>query len=140
MVVGRLDIREPLKPGIQIKLATVLATLKKAMIGHSLPFATRDLFNSVLQEFPCQPKNKMRTERERKKKGCERGEVKFNTLTLFFFLFFFFTFIYNTLTEKNMSWQAYVDSNLLGTGHVSQAAIYGLNGGEWAKSAGFQVR
>lgn len=38
-----------------------------------------------------------------------------------------------------MSWQAYVDTNLIGTGHVSQAAIYGLNGGEWAKSAGFQV-
>ncbi|KAI8059944.1 profilin [Gilbertella persicaria] len=38
-----------------------------------------------------------------------------------------------------MSWQAYVDSNLLGTGQVSQAAIYGLNGGEWAKSAGFQL-
>lgn len=38
-----------------------------------------------------------------------------------------------------MSWQAYVDTNLLGTGNVSQAAIYGLNGGEWAKSAGFQV-
>lgn len=38
-----------------------------------------------------------------------------------------------------MSWQAYVDSNLVGTGHVSQGAIYGINGGEWAKSAGFQV-
>jgi hypothetical protein len=38
-----------------------------------------------------------------------------------------------------MSWQAYVDTNLVGTGNVSQAAIYGLNGGEWAKSAGFQV-
>lgn len=38
-----------------------------------------------------------------------------------------------------MSWQSYVDTNLLGTGNVSQAAIYGLNGGEWAKSAGFQV-
>ncbi|KAI9475732.1 MAG: profilin [Benjaminiella poitrasii] len=39
-----------------------------------------------------------------------------------------------------MSWQAYVDNNLVGTGQVSQAAIYGLNGGEWAKSAGFQVK
>ncbi|KAI8975368.1 profilin [Mycotypha africana] len=39
-----------------------------------------------------------------------------------------------------MSWQAYVDTNLIGTGNVSQAAIYGLNGGEWAKSAGFQLQ
>ncbi|GAN01452.1 profilin [Mucor ambiguus] len=39
-----------------------------------------------------------------------------------------------------MSWQAYVDSNLIGTGNVSQAAIYGLAGGEWAKSAGFQLQ
>lgn len=39
-----------------------------------------------------------------------------------------------------MSWQGYVDNQLLGTGSVSQAAIYGLNGGKWAASAGFEVR
>lgn len=38
-----------------------------------------------------------------------------------------------------MSWQQYVDSNLVGTGHVSKAAIYGLNGGQWAVSPGFSV-
>lgn len=38
-----------------------------------------------------------------------------------------------------MSWQAYVDNNLIGTGNVSQAAIYGHAGGVWATSAGFQV-
>ncbi|KAI9282711.1 profilin [Sporodiniella umbellata] len=39
-----------------------------------------------------------------------------------------------------MSWQTYVDNNLLQTGQVSQAAIYGLNGGVWATSAGFQLQ
>lgn len=39
-----------------------------------------------------------------------------------------------------MSWQQYVDSNLVGTGHVSQAAIVGVGGGIWAKSAGFNVK
>lgn len=39
-----------------------------------------------------------------------------------------------------MSWQAYVDTNLVGTGFVSQAGIYGLNGGGvWAASPGFSV-
>ncbi|KAI9268011.1 profilin [Phascolomyces articulosus] len=38
-----------------------------------------------------------------------------------------------------MSWQAYVDNNLVGTGQVSQAAIYGLNGSQWATSPSFQV-
>ncbi|CEP15962.1 hypothetical protein [Parasitella parasitica] len=38
-----------------------------------------------------------------------------------------------------MSWQAYVDNNLLGTGKVSKAAIYGLNGGKWATSGGFEL-
>ncbi|KAG0245832.1 profilin [Mortierella sp. GBAus27b] len=36
-----------------------------------------------------------------------------------------------------MSWQEYVDSRLLGTGKVAKAAIYGLNGGAWASSAGY---
>jgi profilin len=38
-----------------------------------------------------------------------------------------------------MSWQAYVDTNILGEGTVSQAAILGLAGGVWAKSEGFQL-
>ncbi|KAG9325405.1 hypothetical protein KVV02_002641 [Mortierella alpina] len=38
-----------------------------------------------------------------------------------------------------MSWQAYVDSNLVGTGKVEKAAIFGLDGSLWATSAGFNV-
>lgn len=38
-----------------------------------------------------------------------------------------------------MSWQGYVDNNLVGTGKVSQAAILGLKGGVWASSAGFNI-
>ena len=50
-----------------------------------------------------------------------------------------------------MSWQQYVDTNLLGTGKVTQAAIYGMamysyrshclgaDGTLWATSKGFQV-
>ncbi|KJE90176.1 hypothetical protein CAOG_01521 [Capsaspora owczarzaki ATCC 30864] len=38
-----------------------------------------------------------------------------------------------------MSWQAYVDTNLLGTKLVSKAAIHGLDGNPWATSAGFKV-
>ncbi|KAI0725903.1 profilin [Fomitopsis betulina] len=38
-----------------------------------------------------------------------------------------------------MSWQAYVDSNLLGTGKVTKAAIIGLQGGVWASSAGYTL-
>ena len=38
-----------------------------------------------------------------------------------------------------MSWQSYVDTNLVGTGTVSQAAIVGLKGGVWASSSGFNV-
>ncbi|KAG2346449.1 Profilin/allergen [Suillus weaverae] len=34
-----------------------------------------------------------------------------------------------------MSWQTYVDSNLVGTGRVTQAAILGKAGGVWAKSS-----
>ncbi|KAG1136727.1 hypothetical protein G6F37_004370 [Rhizopus arrhizus] len=37
-----------------------------------------------------------------------------------------------------MSWQSYVDNNLIGSGNVSQAAICGQAGGVWAASAGFQ--
>ncbi|ORE09358.1 Profilin/allergen [Rhizopus microsporus var. microsporus] len=39
-----------------------------------------------------------------------------------------------------MSWQAYVDTNLVGTGKVAQAAICGLEGGVWASSSGFQLQ
>jgi len=42
-------------------------------------------------------------------------------------------------SSSNMSWQAYVDSNLLGTQKVSQAAIVGLGGGVWASSPGFDL-
>ncbi|KNC82797.1 profilin-2 [Sphaeroforma arctica JP610] len=38
-----------------------------------------------------------------------------------------------------MSWQAYVDTNLVGTGHISKAAIHGLDGNPWASSSGFTV-
>jgi len=38
-----------------------------------------------------------------------------------------------------MSWQGYVDSNLVGTGKVSQAAILGQAGGVWATSSGFNL-
>ncbi|EOR01361.1 hypothetical protein E3P92_01531 [Wallemia ichthyophaga] len=38
-----------------------------------------------------------------------------------------------------MSWQQYVDGNLVGTQKVSRAAIMGVNGGIWAISAGYQL-
>ncbi|KAL5483590.1 PFY1 [Sanghuangporus weigelae] len=38
-----------------------------------------------------------------------------------------------------MSWQAYVDDNLVGTGRISKAAILGLQGGVWAASAGYNL-
>ncbi|WFC95829.1 profilin, required for normal timing of actin polymerization in response to thermal stress [Malassezia brasiliensis] len=38
-----------------------------------------------------------------------------------------------------MSWQGYVDTNLVGTGKVSKAAIIGLKGGVWAASPGFNI-
>jgi profilin len=38
-----------------------------------------------------------------------------------------------------MSWQAYVDTNLVGTGKIKQGAIYGHNGQLWATSKGFGV-
>ncbi|KAI3646735.1 hypothetical protein MP228_009663 [Amoeboaphelidium protococcarum] len=39
-----------------------------------------------------------------------------------------------------MSWQAYVDQNLVGTQKVTKAAIHGLDGTPWATSAGFSVK
>ena len=38
-----------------------------------------------------------------------------------------------------MSWQAYVDDQLIATRQVNKACIIGLNGGMWAQSAGFAV-
>eukprot|EP01123_Difflugia_compressa_P010733 TRINITY_DN3_c0_g1_i3.p1 TRINITY_DN3_c0_g1~~TRINITY_DN3_c0_g1_i3.p1 ORF type:complete len:127 (-),score=37.17 TRINITY_DN3_c0_g1_i3:130-510(-) len=38
-----------------------------------------------------------------------------------------------------MSWQSYVDTNLVGTGLVSVAAIVGHDGSVWASSNGFKV-
>lgn len=38
-----------------------------------------------------------------------------------------------------MSWQAYVDTNLLGTGKIAHAAILGQKGGVWAASSDFKI-
>jgi len=39
-----------------------------------------------------------------------------------------------------MSWQAYVDQSLVGTGHVDKAAIFNSEGNSvWAHTAGWQV-
>mmetsp|Transcript_139020 Transcript_139020/g.196781 ORF Transcript_139020/g.196781 Transcript_139020/m.196781 type:complete len:125 (-) Transcript_139020:45-419(-) len=38
-----------------------------------------------------------------------------------------------------MSWQEYVDQQLVGTGHISRGAILGLDGSPWAATAGFSV-
>ncbi|KAJ7705607.1 profilin [Mycena rosella] len=38
-----------------------------------------------------------------------------------------------------MSWQAYVDTNLVGSGKISKAAILGKQGGVWAASAGYTL-
>ncbi|KAJ7267225.1 profilin [Mycena rebaudengoi] len=38
-----------------------------------------------------------------------------------------------------MSWQAYVDTNLVGSGKVAKAAILGRQGGVWATSAGYDL-
>ena len=39
-----------------------------------------------------------------------------------------------------MSWQAYVDDNLLKSGMVTSAGIYDLQGNPWAYSAGFAAQ
>ncbi|KAG9311405.1 profilin [Chiua virens] len=38
-----------------------------------------------------------------------------------------------------MSWQVYVDQNLIGSQKVSKAAILGHKGGVWATSAGYNL-
>ena len=39
-----------------------------------------------------------------------------------------------------MSWQAYVDDNLVASGMVTAAGIYDLQGNPWAYSAGFDAQ
>lgn len=39
-----------------------------------------------------------------------------------------------------MSWQAYIDDNLLKSGMVTAAGIYDLQGNPWAYSAGFAAQ
>lgn len=38
-----------------------------------------------------------------------------------------------------MSWQEYIDTTLVGSGHISQATILGVDGSVWATSEGFAV-
>lgn len=38
-----------------------------------------------------------------------------------------------------MSWQAYVDQNLVGTKKVLKGAIFGAKGGKWACSSDFKI-
>ncbi|KAI0777599.1 profilin [Trametes elegans] len=38
-----------------------------------------------------------------------------------------------------MSWQAYVDTNLVGSGKIFKAAILGQAGGVWASSSGYTI-
>ena len=40
---------------------------------------------------------------------------------------------------KKQKWQAYIDKALLLTGQVTDAAIYGLDGVQWAASKNFNV-
>ncbi|KAF2747310.1 Profilin/allergen [Sporormia fimetaria CBS 119925] len=38
-----------------------------------------------------------------------------------------------------MSWQAYVDQSLVGTGNIDKAVIVGLDGTVWASTEGFSI-
>ncbi|EIM83781.1 profilin [Stereum hirsutum FP-91666 SS1] len=38
-----------------------------------------------------------------------------------------------------MSWQTYVDTNLVGSGMITKAAILGQQGGVWATTAGYNL-
>ena len=49
-------------------------------------------------------------------------------------------YLVNSLKSKKMSWQDYVDKQLVGTGFVKCAAIVGLDGAIWAKSANFDLQ
>jgi hypothetical protein len=46
---------------------------------------------------------------------------------------------FRPLLRNIMSWQTYVDTNLVGTGHIKQGAIIGHNGSVWATTPGFNV-
>lgn len=39
-----------------------------------------------------------------------------------------------------MSWQSYIDTQLVGTGAMTTAAIHGLDGNPWATSPALAVR
>eukprot|EP01110_Echinostelium_bisporum_P008175 TRINITY_DN2_c0_g1_i1.p1 TRINITY_DN2_c0_g1~~TRINITY_DN2_c0_g1_i1.p1 ORF type:complete len:139 (+),score=77.64 TRINITY_DN2_c0_g1_i1:38-418(+) len=39
-----------------------------------------------------------------------------------------------------MSWQSYVDDQLVGTGNIAKATIVGLDGNPWATTAGFALK
>jgi hypothetical protein len=54
------------------------------------------------------------------------------------YLFLFFSII--GANNKNMSYQSYVDEEFVGSGHVPQALICGLDGNTIASSSGFRVR
>ena len=47
--------------------------------------------------------------------------------------------LYTKGADRDVALVAYVDTNLLGSGRVSKAAIIGQQGGIWATSAGFTV-
>merc|ERR1711881_608340 len=45
-----------------------------------------------------------------------------------------------TSTTVTMSWQAYIDTSLVGSGNVDEAGLFSVNGKDnWAKSAGFKM-
>jgi len=46
---------------------------------------------------------------------------------------------YDRALSCDMSWQTYVDSNLMGTGKVVRAAILGQKGGVWAATAEYDI-
>lgn len=38
-----------------------------------------------------------------------------------------------------MSWQEYIDTSLLGSGHITEAAIIGHDGSLWAHSSSYEL-
>ena len=46
---------------------------------------------------------------------------------------------FNCFYHNIMSWQDYVEKELIASGFVTHAAIIGTDGTLWAKSAGFNV-
>lgn len=47
--------------------------------------------------------------------------------------------LWNGRRRADITCVAYVDTNLVGSGKVNQAAILGQQGGVWATSPGFEV-